>query len=151
MRIQELFFAVLLVSLALAPARAQTPAPSLEAAEQAFADTLLNHDRPAFMATFTADAECSLPTKKHGPEDIAKAWLPFLIDPSTTMLLTSTKVVVDRAGEVGSTTGTFAIRGRTSAGVRTIPAGTYSIVWRLVDGRWRIGALSGSGNAGGNR
>jgi ketosteroid isomerase-like protein len=115
MRIREPLCIVLLVSLVLAPARAQTRAVSLEAAEHAFADTLLNHDRAAFMATFSPDAECSLPTKKHGPEDIANAWLPFLIDPNTTMVLTSTKAVVDQAGEVGSTTGTFAIRGRTSS------------------------------------
>lgn len=88
------------------------------------------------------------PNTKRGPEDIANAWLPFLIDPNTTMLLTSTKAAVEQPGEVGRTTGTFAIRGRTSTGVPTIPAGTYSIVWRLVDGKWRISNLAGSGNGG---
>ena len=46
----------------------------------------------------------------------------------------------------GPRPGTFAVRGRTNTGVQTIPLGTYSIAWRLVDGRWKISRLSGSTN-----
>ena len=141
MRIRESIGGVLLVLLALSAARAQTPSPSLQNAERAFAESLLNHDRAAFTAMFTADAECSLPSRKHGPQEIAAAWLPFFVDPNTTMVLTSSEAITAQSGDSGNTTGTFAIKGRTSNGIRTIPGGTYSIVWRLVDGRWKISTL----------
>ena len=81
---------------------------------------------------------------KHGPEAIATSWLPFLIDPGTTMLLTSTNVATLPTGDVGDSTGTLALRGRTDRGVQTVPLGTYSIAWRVVDGGWKITKLSGS-------
>ena len=101
------------------------------------------------MALLAPDAESSLPASKHGPEAIATAWLPFLIDPGTTMVLTNTDVIVARSGDVGSSTGGFAIRGRTNSGVQTVPAGTYSIVWRLIDGHWKISMLGGAGHGNG--
>ena len=137
--------AMLLVLSAMSPVRAQTSTPSLQDAERAFSDALLRHDRAAFVAAFAPDAECSLPTLKRGPEAIASSWLPFLIDPGTTMVLTSTRVTTAPSGDVGDSTGTFAIRGRTSNGIQTIPGGTYSIGWRLLDGQWRITTLAGSG------
>jgi len=97
---------------------------------------------------FAPDAESSLPVEKHGPEAIAADWLPFLIDPATTMLLTTTEVTMGTSSDVGNTTGALAIRGRTNTGIQTIPLGTYSITWRLVDGRWRISRLSGSAKGG---
>jgi ketosteroid isomerase-like protein len=123
---------------------AQTPAASLQEAERAFADALVRHDRPAFVATFSPDAECSLPTPKRGPKAIAAAWLPFLIDPGTTMVLTTADVNVEPSGDTGTTNGTLAIRGRTNNGTQTLPVGTYVATWRLVDGRWMITKLTGS-------
>jgi ketosteroid isomerase-like protein len=124
----------------------QPPSASLQEAERAFADALANHDRGAFVAMFAPDAESTLPSIGRGPEAIANAWLPFLIDRGTTMILTSTEVVTATAGETGTSSGTFAIRGRTGNGIQTVPAGTYSLTWRLLDGRWKITSLSGSGN-----
>ena len=40
----------------------------------------------------SSDATSSLPVAKHGPEAITNSWLPFLIDPGTTMVLTRTEV-----------------------------------------------------------
>jgi ketosteroid isomerase-like protein len=117
---------------------------SLQEADRAFADALMRHDRPAFVALFAADAESSLPSPKKGPEAIANSWLPFLIDQGTTMILTNTGVAMDPGGETGTTTGTFDIRGRTNNGIQTIPGGNYSIAWRIVDGQWRISSLAGS-------
>ena len=124
----------------------QPPSASLQEAERAFADALANHDRAAFVAMFAPDAESTLPSISRGPEAIANAWLPFLIDPGTTMILTSTEVVTATGGDTGTSSGTFAIRGRTRNGIQTVPAGTYSLTWRLLDGRWKIATLSGSGN-----
>jgi len=139
--------AILLVFSLTSAVRAQTSTPSLQDAERAFSEALLRHDRAAFVAAFAPDAECSLPTLKRGPEAIASSWLPFLIDPGTTMVLTSTRVTIAPSGDAGDSTGTFAIRGRTSNGIQTIPGGTYSIGWRLLDGHWRIATLAGSGKA----
>lgn len=92
---------------------------------------------------FAPDAECTLPTVTRGPDAIANAWLPFLIDPGTTMLLTTNEVVTTSERHTGTSSGTFAIRGRSDNGVRTVPIGAYSIEWRLLDGRWKIATLSG--------
>jgi hypothetical protein len=95
---------------------------------------------------FAPDAECTLPAVAHGPEAIANLWLPFLIDPGTTLILTATDVATAETGGSGTTSGTLAIRGRTPSGLRTVPGGTYSIVWRVIDGRWKIRTLGGSGH-----
>jgi hypothetical protein len=49
---------------------------------------------------------------------------------------------------IGETAALFAIHGRTNRGMSTTPAGTFSIVWHLVDGRWKIATLSGAGSGG---
>jgi len=146
MRIRECLGVALCASAFVSHVYAQEPLPSLREAERAFADALARHDRAAFIAMFAPDAESSLPVEKRGPEAIATAWLPFLIDTGTTMLLETTEVMTGTSSDVGNTTGTFAVRGRTNTGVETIPLGSYSIAWRLIDGRWRISRLSGSTN-----
>jgi ketosteroid isomerase-like protein len=149
MRVPVCLGAVLLVVSSASAGQAPASSPSLQDAERAFTEALLRHDRSAFVAAFAPDAESSLPSVKRGPEAIASSWLPFLIDPGTTMVLTSSRVTTAPSGDVGDSTGTFAIRGRTSNGIQTIPAGTYSIGWRLLDGHWKITTLGGSGKAPG--
>lgn len=146
MQIRECLCVLLLASSSGSALQAQGAPLPLQDAERAFADALMRHDQPAFVALFAPDAESSLPVVKHGPEAIASSWLPFLIDPGTTMVLTSTDVITEASGDIGHSTGAFAIRGRTSGGIQTIPAGTYSITWRIVDGHWRIRTLGGSFN-----
>jgi ketosteroid isomerase-like protein len=147
MRAHAWLIPLLIVGLPVqATSAQQTSSPPLAHAERAFADALIHHDRAAFVALFAADAESSLTSATRGPEAIANAWLPFLIDPGTTMLLTTTEVVTSEAGDTGTSSGTFAIRGHTGNGIRTIPVGTYSIRWRLLNGEWKIAELSGSGN-----
>src|SRR5882672_7934318 len=92
MRIRECLGAALFACAFVSRVYTQEPPPSLQDAERAFADALVRHDRAAFVAMFARDAESSLPVEKHGPEAIAAVWLPFLIDPGTTMLLESTEV-----------------------------------------------------------
>ena len=46
-------------------------------------------------------------------------------------------------GDTGTSSGSLTIRGRTDKGIQTLPVGTYSLTWRLVDGRWKIATLSG--------
>src|SRR5918993_3157431 len=136
------------IVLLLAPIAAlgqDTSLASLEQAQRAFAASLERHDRAAFEAMFAPDAESSLPSVKHGPVEIANSWLPFLIDPGTTMLLTNSDALVTEPGVSGRTSGTFDIRGRTAGGVRTLPGGTYDITWRIIEGRWKIRRLDGSG------
>jgi ketosteroid isomerase-like protein len=147
MTIRDYLGALIIVCASLSAAYGQeTAASSLQEAERALEAALERHDRPAFVAMFAPDAECTLPSVAHGPEAIANLWLPFLIDPGTTLILTATEVVTAQAGDTGTTSGTFAIRGRTPNGIQTIPGGTYSIGWRVIDGRWKISTLGGSGN-----
>ena len=147
MRIHRYVILVLLLWVPVREARAQAAvSTSLQQAERAFADALANHDRAAFVAMLAPDAESTLPSLTRGPEAIANSWLPFFIDPGTTMLITSTEVVTAAAGDSGSSSGTFAIRGRTASGIQTVPGGTYALTWRLVEGRWKITAI-GSGPA----
>jgi ketosteroid isomerase-like protein len=117
---------------------------SLQAADQAFADALSHHDRAAFVALLSPDATSSLPVAKHGADAIAASWLPFLIDPGTTMVLTCIDVRPATSGESGTTTGTLAVTGRTNRGVQTVPLGTYVIEWTMVDGQWKISTLGGT-------
>jgi ketosteroid isomerase-like protein len=137
--------ALLLILCVPEAATGQSPSPSLQDAEQAFAAALARHDRAAFVAMLAPDAESTLPSAVRGPEAIANTWAPFLIDPGTTMTLTSTAAATGAAGNTGTSSGAFAIRGRTVNGVQTIPAGTYALSWRLIDGRWKITAIGGSG------
>lgn len=146
MRIRECLGVALFACTFVSQVHTQEPPRSLQEAERVFADALVRHDRAAFVAMFAPDAESSLPVEKHGPEAIAAAWLPFLIDSGTTMLLETIEVTTGTSSDVGNTAGTFAVRGRTNSGVQTIPLGTYSIAWRLVDGRWKISRLSGLTN-----
>jgi ketosteroid isomerase-like protein len=144
MRVHQ-YVALLLVLCAPRAAAAQVAPPSLQDAELAFAAALDKHDRAAFVAMLAPDAESTLPTAVRGPEAVANSWLPFLIDPGTTLILTSTAAATSAAGDTGTSSGTFAIRGRTGNGVQTIPAGTYTLNWRLVEGRWKITAIGGGG------
>src|SRR5260370_930146 len=123
MRIRECLGAALFACTFVSPVHAQEAPPSLREADRAFADALVRHDRAAFVAMFAPDAESSLPVENHGPEAIASAWLPFLIDTGTTMLLETTEVTPGTSSDVGNTAGTFAVRGRTNTGVQTIPLG----------------------------
>jgi hypothetical protein len=88
------------------------------------------------------------PAEARGPEAIVEKWLPFLVDPALTLALTIDSSTTAPSGEMGQTTATFAIYGRTNKGMRTTPAGSVSIVWRVVDGRWMIATLSGAGKGG---
>ena len=93
---------------------------------------------------FAPDAESSMPVVKHGPDAIANSWLPFSSTLVSPCLLTSTTVTTARSSDIGESTGTLAIRGRTDRGVQTLPFGRYTIAWRLVDGHWKISKLGGT-------
>src|SRR5205823_1234697 len=106
---------------------------------------LARHDKGAFEQLLTQDAVFFLPRKAQGPEAISNAWLPFFIETGPTMVLTTDDASIGQ-GDLGFTSGTFAISGQTSNGIATIPAGQYSIVWRFQRGSWKIVSLNGSGN-----
>jgi ketosteroid isomerase-like protein len=142
MRIRDGVVTLLLMSFPLTIS-GQTPS-SLKTADQAFADALTHHDRAAFVALLSPDATSSLPVATHGPDAIADSWLPFLIDPGTTMVLTCGDVRPDASGDTGTTTGSLAVTGRTNRGIQTIPLGTYVIEWKMLDGQWKIKLLGGT-------
>ena len=91
MRLHTSLALLLIACLPVGATGGQRPVSgSLSAAADSFAAALANHDRAAFVATFADDAQSTLPTATRGAEAIADAWLPFLIDPGTTMILTVT-------------------------------------------------------------
>jgi len=143
--IARAFLATLLLNSATMAAQTTPAPPPLELAERALVQALSLPDRDAFRQLLAPDAVFFLPVDAYGPDAITGKWLPFLLDPALTMVLTIDSSTTATAGKVGLTSGTFAIHGRTNLGVRTTPGGTFSIVWHLVEDRWKIQTLSGAG------
>ena len=129
---------------------ARNPAsiPSLQGAERALVNALAVPDRNAFRQLLANDAVFFLPVEAHGPDAILEKWLPFLLSPETTLVLTVERSSTADSGEMGQTSGTFGIYGRTSKGMTTTPVGAFSMTWRLVDGQWKIATLSGGAKTG---
>jgi len=125
--------------------RAVPPVQAVALAEHVLIDALLRHDRAAFQQLLTPDSVFFFPKMVEGPDAIANAWLPFLMEGGPTMVITSNRVALSASPDRGSSTGTFAIRGQTDSGVQTIPAGTLSISWRRINGAWKVSALDGAG------
>lgn len=132
------------------PLAAQTTpmVPPLQTAEVALVRALALPDRDAFRQLLASDAVFYFPVESRGPEAIVGKWLPFLLDPALTLALTIDSSTTAESGEMGQTAGTFAVNGRTNKGMQTTPAGSFSIVWRVVDGRWKIATLGGAGKGG---
>jgi ketosteroid isomerase-like protein len=144
----SLVAAVFLASAASAQptTREVPPVQAVALAEHALIDALLRHDRAAFQQLLTPESVFLFPKRTEGPEAIGNAWLPFLIDGGPTMVITSEGVAMSTSPDRGSSTGTFAIRGQTGTGVRTVPAGTLLISWRRINGAWKVSALEGASN-----
>ena len=124
---------------------AQTgPVSPLDTAETALVRALALPDRDAFRELLAPDAAFSFPVEARGPEAITEKWLPFLLDPAVTLSFTIDTSTTADSGETGQTAGTLAIYGRTNKGMRMTPAGSFSIVWRMVEGQWKIATLSGA-------
>jgi hypothetical protein len=134
-----------LVALLLTPwplAAQTTSAPPLQTAERALVNALMIPDRDAFRQLIAPDAVFSIPAEARGPDDIVEKWLPFLLNRDVTLALTIETSTTAESGNSGQTSGTLAIYGRSTHGMSMTPAGSFSIAWRLVDGEWRIEALT---------
>src|SRR5436853_891036 len=134
--------ALLLVAFTRPTALAQEQSP--QDAEHALKDALAHHDKAAFQQLLSADAVFFLPKKAQGPEAIANEWLPFLLANGPTMVLTTEDS--SQTGDLGFTSGTFAISGQTDNGFTTVPAGNYSIDWRLTPRSRQISSRNSSSN-----
>jgi ketosteroid isomerase-like protein len=121
---------------------------TLQAAERGLVTALALPDRNAFREFLAPDTVFYFPVEARGPEAITEKWLPFLLDPALTLVVTIDSSTTAQSGEMGQTAATFAIKGRTNKGMQTTPAGRFSIVWRAVAGRWKIATLSGTGKGG---
>jgi ketosteroid isomerase-like protein len=126
------------------PLAAQTTAatPPLQSAERALVNALMIPDREAFRQLIAPDAVFSIPGDASGPDAIIEKWRPFLLNRDVTVALTIEASMIGESGDSGRTSGTLAIYGRTNNGMSMTPVGSFSIAWRLVDGQWRIGALT---------
>ncbi len=144
----RLFITALLLLNASTLAAQPAAAPPLQSAERALISALAAPDRDAFRHLLASDAIFFLPVEAHGPDAILDKWSPFLFSRELTLVLTIATSSTADSGEMGQTSGTFGIYGRTSKGMTTTPVGAFSIAWRLVDGQWKIGTLSGGSKAG---
>lgn len=140
--------AVFLMSASSVAAQTSAQVSTLQSAERALVTALAMPDRDAFRQLLAPDAVFYFPVEARGPEAITEKWLPFLLDPALTLVLTIDASTTAHSGDMGQTTATFAIKGRTNKGMQTTPAGSFSIVWRAVEGRWKIATLSGAGKGG---
>lgn len=143
-----LFVAAMLVNASPLAAQSRPLSPPLTAAEAALVQALALADRDAFRQLLAPDAVSYFPAEAHGPDAITEKWRPFLLDPALTLMVTIETSTTAESGEMGQTTGTFAVRGRTNKGMSTTPAGAFSIEWRRIEGSWKIGTLSDAGKGG---
>ena len=135
-------FVIAVILLGSSPLTAQmAPAfPPLESAERALVNALLMPDSDAFRQLIADDAVFHLPSEARGPEAIVEKWRPFLSGTDARLALTIENSTT--AGQTGETSGTLAVYARTTNGMSTTHVGGFSIGWRLVEGRWKIGTLS---------
>ena len=132
------FLAALLLCSPPLAAQSTAPRPPLDAAERAFVSALMLPDRDAFRQLLANDAVFFLPVESHGPDTIVEKWRPFLSSPEVRLAPVIDSSTTDDAGTTAQTFGTLSVYGRTSKGMTTTSAGSFAIVWRLDDGRWKI-------------
>jgi hypothetical protein len=145
------FFMALVAALLLSSASvaAQAPAlPPLDAAERALVKALMLPDPDAFRQLLASDAVSTLPAEAHGPDAIVEKWRPFLSSSEVRLAPIIESSTTAQSGAMAQTSGTLTIYGRTANGMRTTPAGTFAVLWRLVDGEWKIGMLTRAGQTG---
>jgi ketosteroid isomerase-like protein len=133
--------ALLMLSTPPLVARTTSASPPIDAAERAFVSALMLPDRDAFRLLLADDAVFFLPVESRGPEAIVQSWRPFLSSPEVRLAPIIERSSTADSGAMAETFGTFSVYGRTSKGMTTTPAGSFSIEWRLDDGRWKIAAL----------
>ena len=146
--IARVLLAALFLNASSLAAQTRPAVPPLKAAEGALVAALAAADQNAFRRLLGPDTVFYFPVEARGPEAIVAKWLPFLLDPALTLVLTIDTSTTAESGEMGQSTATFAIKGRTNKGVQTTPAGSFSIVWRVVEGQWKIATLGGAGKGG---
>ena len=139
--------AALLLSSASVAAQA-TALPPLDAAERALVKALMLPDPDAFRQLLASDAVSTLPAEAHGPDAIVEKWRPFLSSAEVRLAPIIESSTTAQSGAMAQTSGTLTIYGRTTNGMRATPAGTFAILWRLVDGEWKIGMLTRAGQTG---
>ena len=141
--IARVFIAALLLHSSPVVAQTIVPPPPLEAAERALVNALMLPDPETFRQLLAADAVSFVPAEAHGPDAIVLNWLPFLRSSEVRLAPIIESSTTTESGAIGETSGTFTVYGRARHGMSATPAGAFSIVWRLVDGRWKIARLSG--------
>ncbi len=135
------FIAALLVCSSPLAAQSTAPGPPLDAAERAFVGALMLPDRDAFRELLASDAVFFLPVESRGPDSIVEKWRPFLSGPDVRLAPIIESSTTDDSGTTAQTFGTLSVYGRTSKGMTTTSAGSFAIIWRLDDGRWKIVTL----------
>jgi len=149
-----LAIAVTSVTLAGIGLRAQTPAPTLQAAadqilksDAAFAQSVAQKNRDKFLSfiaavtTFNGGSASEL----HGRDAVMSAWSDFFAPDGPTLSWSPIKAEVVGAGDVGYTTGRSVLKQKGADGKVTERLGQYITVWRKqTDGSWKVVFDTGS-------
>src|SRR5262249_23555458 len=98
------------------------------------------HDRASFEQYLAPDAIFMIPFVTRGADAIVQVWSAFLTPGGGTITLTATDPIIAASGDLAYVTGTIAIKSPTS---NVAQNAEYVAVWRLIEGKWKLAALSG--------
>ncbi len=110
----------------------ETLAAQVRAREVAFAQTMADRDRAAFVTFVSEEALFLGGTVLRGREAVAEGWKPFFEGPQAPFSWEPERVEVIDSGTLAISTGPV----RNPEGARV---GTFNSTWRLeADGEWRV-------------
>ena len=145
-------FATLVVAALVAASCAQTANVEQEktALMAADAEWLKNaKDIDGYAAAFTPDgtqAMAGMPAMK-GPEAVKTNLGPLMKAPGFALNWKATEAVVASSGDLGYTTGTYALTLNGPGGKPVTEHGKYQTTWKKVDGKWKVLYDTATGDA----
>lgn len=118
---------------------------SLRAAENAFAASVKDRDRDAFLSFIADDAVFVSASTLRGREAIGAAWAPFFAEDGPVLEWHPVDAEVLDSEGLGITRGPYTLTARRPDGSLASSHGTFFSVWqRQDDGSWKILVDSGS-------
>lgn len=118
-------------------------AAAIEAGDQSFERAFSAGDGAAVAAHYTPDAVVLIPNgpRVEGSAAIAETFSGLLQEfPGAALDLTTSDVQVAAAGDYAYATGSYTLGGTTPDGSEWSDVGKYVVVWKNLDGEWKMAA-----------
>ena len=130
---------------------AATVKAEIEAIDDRFEQALLAEDA-ATIATFYAEDAIALPPdapRAEGPAAIQGVFASWFeqVPPSESFTLTTDDLQLSESGDIAYEVGTYTSRGTSPAGETYDETGKYLVVWKNMNGQWKIARDMWSGDA----